>query len=299
MSSCRLAIASAHHLAYAPQYVAQELGFFERERVEVELVACPAGDSAIIDTLSNGQADLVLGSVLFALRMGQEGLSPVLVAQSNQNTRHWLMARQDRKTFVWGELRGATVVVSPTNVPTPWVAFRQALFNKGIALDEVAFVIGYSAEHAVSEFKRGIGDFLLVDPESIDPRTGLKEVASVAAALGPVPWSVYCGTSALATEQSGPIAAFRKAVSAAAIWLYDNSAQEASSVLAKVFADKRAPEIAAQVARYQRAELWVRDATVNPAHVATWDDALRRGGLMPKGLNLAQLCQDSISQDMR
>ncbi|MBT1157240.1 ABC transporter substrate-binding protein [Aminobacter anthyllidis] len=291
MSSSRLAIASAHHLAYAPQYVAQALGFFEREGVEVELLACPAGDSAIIDTLNNGQADLVLGSVLFALRMVQEGLSPVLVAQSNQNTRHWLMAREDQQTFVWGKLRGATVVVSPTNVPTPWVAFRQALFNKGLALDEVAFVIGYSAEQAVSEFKRGVGDFLLVDPESIEPRTGLKEVASVAAALGPVPWSVYCSTSVLAAEKNRPFVAFRQAVSAAAIWLYDNSAQEASRVLAKVFADKRATDIAAQVARYQRAELWVPDATVNPAHVATWDDALRRGGLMPNGLGLAQLCR--------
>jgi NitT/TauT family transport system substrate-binding protein len=293
MSSSRLAIASARHLAYAPQYVAQALGFFEREGVEVELLTCPAGDSAIIDTLNGGQADLVLGSVLFALRMVQEGLSPVFVAQSNQNTRHWLMAREQQRTFVWGKLRGATVVVSPTNVPTPWVAFRQALFNKGLALDEVAFVIGYSAEQAVSEFRRGVGDFLLVDPESIDPRTGLTEVASVAAALGPVPWSVYCSTSALASEKCGPIAAFRKAVSAATIWLYDNSAQQASSVLAKVFADKKASEIAAQVARYQRAELWVPDARIDPTHVATWDDALKRGGLIPSGLGLAQLCQKS------
>lgn len=290
MAPSKLTVASACHLAYAPQYVAQELGLFARAGIAVELVACPPGDSAIIDTLKTGKAVLVLGSVLFALRMAQEGLPPVLIAQSNQNTRHWLMARDAEPDFSWDRLRGAAVIVSPTNVPTPWMAFRQALFNRGIALDEVALVIGYAAEQAVAEFGRGVGDYLLVDPESVDPQAGLKEVASVAEALGPVPWSVYCTTSALAVAHKESIAAFRVAISAAAGWLYDNPAGDAARLLASPFADKSGDAIEAQVARYQQARLWVRDAAVDPAHLASWDDALRRGGVMPRGLDLMGFC---------
>lgn len=290
MAQSKLTVASARHLAYAPQYVAQELGLFACEGIAVDLAACPSGDSAIIDTLKTGKADLVLGSVLFALRMAQEGMSPVLVAQSNQNTRHWLMARDAQPHFCWDQLRGAAVIISPTNVPTPWIAFRQALFNRGIALDDVAFILGYTAEQAIAEFRRGVGDFLLVDPESVDPQASLNEVASVAEALGPVPWSIYCTTSTLAVEHEKEIAAFRAAISAAAGWLYDTPALEAVRLLSNVFADKSADAIEAQVARYRRARLWVSDAAVDPAHLANWEGALKRGGLMPKGLDLVGLC---------
>lgn len=291
MTVSKLSVASARHPAYAPQYIAEALGFFVGEGIEVELVACPAGDSAIIDTLRNGAADLVLGSVLFALRMAEEGHRPVLVAASNQQTRHWLLARSALPAFVWSRLRGASVIVSPTNVPTPWVAFRQALFNAGVALDDVALVIGYTAEHALAEFVRGVGDFLLVDPESIDPATGLHEVASVAAALGPVPWSVYCTTAQRAAEQAETIAAFCRAIAAAVGWLYENPWQEAARLLAAGFPDKSASQIGAQLARYREARVWVPDAVIEPVQIERWDAALRRGGLMPKGLALAQLCQ--------
>jgi NitT/TauT family transport system substrate-binding protein len=293
MTLPKLTVASARHLAYAPQYVAQNLGLFADAGVEVELVSCPAGDSAIINTLKNGEADLVLGSVLFALRMAQENLSPVLVAQSNQNTRHWLMAREDCPGFGWDQLRGSTVVVYPTNVPTPWIAFRQALFNKGVALDDISLAIGFSAEQSVTEFRRGVGDFLLVDPESVDARAELKEIASVADALGRVPWSIYCTTRKLAAAHDSAIVAFRRAISIAASRLYEMPALEAAHTLAGSFADKSEAEIAAQVVRYQQARLWVSDAMVDPAHVARWNEALRRGGLMPKGLDLMQLCQKS------
>mgnify|MGYP001155705611 CR=1 FL=1 len=261
MAGESLSVASARHLAYAPQYAARELGFFSREGLDVDLVACPVGDTAIIHTLQRGDADLVLGSVLFALRMAEEGLSPRVVAQSNQQTRHWLMARGGSAApFEWTALSGRSVLVYPNAVPTPWVAFREALVRKGICLDGIGLIIGYSAEQALAEFSRGVGDFLLVDPESVDPRLGLVEAASVAAAIGPVPWSVYCTTSAIAARLAG------------------------------LFPERGKGELATQVARYVRARLWVADARMDAAQFVTWDAALKRGGLMPRGLDLMQLC---------
>jgi len=291
MTGESLSVASARHLAYAPQYAARELGFFSREGLDVDLVACPVGDTAIIHTLQRGEADLVLGSVLFALRMAEEGLSPRVVAQSNQQTRHWLMARGGSAApFEWTALSGRSVLVYPNAVPTPWVAFREALVRKGICLDGIGLIIGYSAEQALAEFSRGVGDFLLVDPESVDPRLGLVEAASVAAAIGPVPWSVYCTTSAIAARRENAIAAFRSAVAAAAAWLYASPAAEAAALLAGLFPERGKGELSIQVARYVRARLWVADARMDAAQFVTWDAALKRDGLMPRGLDLMQLC---------
>lgn len=295
MARERLSVASARHLAYAPQYVARQLGLFAREDLDVELIPCPVGDSAIIRTLQGGEADLVLGSVLFTLRMAQEGLSPLIVAQSNQQTRHWLMARQEPAApFEWTALRGRSVLVYPNPVPTPWAAFREAVAGKGVSLDEIGLIIGYSAEQAIAEFARGVGDFLLVDPESVDPRFGFAEVASVADAVGPLPWSIYCTTSAVAGERARAIAALRAGIAAAAAWLYDNPPRQAAALLAPAFPDRDPDDVALQIGRYARARLWVADAGLDAAQFVRWDRALKRGGLMPPGLDLMRLCGELL-----
>lgn len=296
MTKETLAVASARHLAYAPQYAAHALGLFARAGLDVELVACPVGDSAIIHTLRKGEADLVLGSVLFTLRMAEEGLSPRVVAQSNQQTRHWLMARQEGAApFDWQALRGRSVMVYPNTVPTPWVAFREALDRKGVSLDALGLIVGYSAEQALAEFKRGVGDFLLVDPESVPPGFGFAEVAPVADAVGPLPWSIYCTTAAIAAERETAIAAFRSSIAAAAAWLYDNPPGQAATLLAPTFPERSAEELARQLERYARARLWVADARIDAAQFVTWDKALKRDGLMPRGLDLMQLCSNLFS----
>lgn len=286
----KLRVASGKHLAYAPQYLAAELGLFAREGVDVSFVTWPVGDTTIVDNLRRGEADLVLGSMLFALRLRDEGLEPAVVAQSNQQTRHWIMGRPDHVgAFDWGCLRGAAVVVYPNPVPTPWVAFHHGLSRKGISLDAIKPIIGYTAEQAVAEFARGVGDYLLIDPESVDPTLGLIELAPVAEALGPVPWSIYCCLSSQLEALSG-LEAFRRALSAAVQWLYKRGGEGAADSLAALFPAISRNVLAAQLDRYVRARLWVTDTALQAEQVERWETALQHGGLLAQGMSLRAFC---------
>lgn len=278
--STPLAIASALHPAYAPQYVARALGLFEAQGLAVTLMPQPAGSSAIVETLRSGTADLVLGSVLFALRAADEGLDPVLVAQSNQQVRHALLAREaEARPLAWSELAGRSVLVFPNPVPTPWVAFRAALGAQGLGLDAIRPIIGYGAAEAVSEFRRGVGHLLLADPESI-ALDGLREVARVADALGPVPWSVYCATRRAAARLALPLDGFRLALAGAIDWLYGHDGATAARLLAADFPQRPADLLAADFDRAIAARLWPPGARLMDDQLDRWQAALMAGGLL-------------------
>ncbi|MFT4015132.1 MAG: hypothetical protein QM682_17435 [Paracoccus sp. (in: a-proteobacteria)] len=288
MALPQLTVSSARHPAYAPQYVARALGLFPAAGVQVRLIDSPAGDSAITRCLRDGTADMVLGSLLFALRLAEEGVVPVVVGQSNQHTRHVLLSRTPvtGAEFDWARLRGAGVLVHPTNVPTPWAAFRQALTNKGLMLDDIRPIIGFSAQQAVPEFRRGVGDLMLADPEGLPQGHGLHELAPVAPALGPVPWSVYCAPAEAAARLAPALGSFRQALAHAVAWLYAHPSIEAAALLGPEFPAIPAQALAAQLERSARAGIWKADPAADAAQVARWAGALRQGGLMPPGRDL-------------
>jgi NitT/TauT family transport system substrate-binding protein len=285
-----LRVASASHPAYAPQYVAGALGLFANRGLAVELLAQPAGSTAIVATLARGETDLVLGSMLFVLRARDEGLDPVIVAQSNQQVRHALVMRTGDAgaEFSWRGLGGKSVLVYPNPVPTPWIAFRAVMKTEGLSLDDVALIIGYGAAEAVSEFRRGVGDYLLVDPEGID-MTGLSEVARLADALGPVPWSVYCTTRDLANARREEIGAYRAALAEAIEWLDGHDGAAAAALIGKYFPNLAPARLAADMERYVAARLWVPGACLAPDQLWRWQQALRDGGLLGADQSLTGL----------
>lgn len=288
--SSPLRVAGGHNLAYAPQYVALEQGFFSDRGLEVSMVHHPVGFSDVVTTLRDGRADVVLGSVLFALRLAEESdTSPVLVAEPNQQTRHFLMARpghpQGTGAFDWSRLRGRSVLVYPNPVPTPWVAFREVLRLQGLGLDDVMPIVGFTPQAAVAEFLRGVGDFLLVDHESAGD-CGLVELASLADALGPVPWSVYCASRDVANRRAEDLERFRAGLAAGVAWLHQHSAPEAAALLHPSFPDVEPRTIGWLVDRYQQIELWRPDPRVDPEHLSRWQAALLRAGLVGPQVDL-------------
>lgn len=288
-----LRVASARHLAYAPQYVALAEGFFDAEGLAVELLPQPVGQTSIVAMIASGGADLVVGSVLFALRMKDEGLAPILIAQSNQQTRHVLMVRPEspRPDFVWENLRGRSVVIYPNPVPTPWAAFREVLARKNIPLDGIKLIIGYQPDAAVSEFQRGVGDFLLVDQDSAQG-TGLVEAASVADALGPVPWSLYCADSRRHSRDPQSFTAFRRALGLGIERLYQGNDLRLAGVLAEFFPETGPEHIGSLIKRYRDARIWTPGAAVMDEPMRRWSAALVRAGLASSERSILEIPVD-------
>jgi|GEM_PF-573629 len=277
-------VVAARNLAYAPHYVARALGMFEDAGVRVDLLEQAPGHGSIADAVIEGRADLVLGSAVFADRLNRAEPS-VIAAVSNQQTRHFLYRRAtdpagpEDDDFDWSGLRGATVIVAPTFVPTSWVAFREILHRRGILLDDVKALVGYQPDAVVDEFLDGPGDYLLAGgQEGQDER--LREAVPLASALGPVPWSVYCATRAWAAVHADELDAFRAGLGRAQAWLALTPAERVVDVLAPVFSDVPVGALLGTVEQFQRIRFWAESPQPRADELEAWRDALVRAGLL-------------------
>ena len=101
----------AHSIFYAPQYAAIELGYFEEEGIDLELVTGFGADKTMTALIS-GEADIgFMGSEasIYTYSGGAKD-APVNFAQLTQRAGNFLVAREEMPDFKWEDLKGKDVL---------------------------------------------------------------------------------------------------------------------------------------------------------------------------------------------
>lgn len=101
----------AHSIFYAPQYAAIELGYFEEEGIDLNLVTGFGADKTMTALLS-GEADIgFMGSEasIYTYSGGAKD-APVNFAQLTQRAGNFLVAREEMPDFKWEDLIGKDVL---------------------------------------------------------------------------------------------------------------------------------------------------------------------------------------------
>lgn len=101
----------AHSIFYAPQYAAIELGYFQEEGIDLDLV-CGFGADKTMTALLSGEADIgFMGSEasIYTYSGGAKD-APVNFAQLTQRAGNFLVAREELPEFTWADLKGRDVL---------------------------------------------------------------------------------------------------------------------------------------------------------------------------------------------
>jgi NitT/TauT family transport system substrate-binding protein len=122
----------AHSIFYAPQYAAIELGYFEEEGIELELVTGFGADKTMTALLS-GDADIgFMGSeASIYTYSGGASDAPVNFAQLTQRAGNFLVAREELPDFTWEDLKGKNVLGGRKG-GMPEMVFEYILKQNGI-----------------------------------------------------------------------------------------------------------------------------------------------------------------------
>jgi NitT/TauT family transport system substrate-binding protein len=88
-----LRISCAQDVMYAPQYAGISTGLFAEHSIQLEFYKSDGTFEGTVGALNRGDVDLLLGTCLYGIRLAETGVSPVIIAQSNQQTRHVLALR--------------------------------------------------------------------------------------------------------------------------------------------------------------------------------------------------------------
>ena len=101
----------AHSIFYAPQYVAIELGYFEEEGIDLNLVTGFGADKTMSALIAD-EADIgFMGSEssIYLYNQGAEDYA-VNFAQLTQRAGNFLVSREPIDDFHWDMLKGKTVL---------------------------------------------------------------------------------------------------------------------------------------------------------------------------------------------
>jgi ABC-type nitrate/sulfonate/bicarbonate transport system substrate-binding protein len=275
-------------LAYAPAFVAQALGFYSDEGIEVDFVSHRGGWAAMNDSLTRGDAEIAIGNLWFAGRWSQPSeVLPVAHCVRQCGSVLVTINSPAAGSFCWTGLRGATVAVQ-SDVPTPWIAFRECLAAKGVGLADVLVLVGLGTDEVVAALRSGSVDLSLMHAERcLDP--DLVEVAALADVVGPVPWSVFFADRRRVAADNESFRAFRTAIERALQYMAEADEGDIVSLITKWFPQYDVATIARLLGRLRRMEAWPATAAIPAEDVARWQSILHRWGMardtsIPKGV---------------
>lgn len=256
----------AHSIFYAPQYVAIELGYFEEEGIDLELVTGYGADKTMTALLS-GEADIGFMGSESSIYVYAEGSNDYVVnfAQLTQRAGNFLVARENTSDFSWNDLIGKNVIGGRRG-GMPQMVFEYILKQNNI--DPSAINIDQSIDFGATAaaFKGGDADYTV----EFEPSATILEqekagfvVASLGTDSGYVPYTAYCAKESYINENKDIIQKFTNALQKGMDFVNTHSPEEIANVIAPQFKENDVNTITTILKRYYDQDTWKKDLIFN------------------------------------
>lgn len=161
----------AHTIFYAPQYVALELGYFEEEGFDVELLLANGADKVTAAVLS-GDAEIGFSgseATIYVYNGGEKDYLKTF-AQLTQKDGSFLVSRKKIDNFTLDDLNGKRIIAGRA-YGMPEMTLKYALKKNGINPDNELLLDTSVAFAAMSgTFIAGEGDFVSLFEHNVTKR---------------------------------------------------------------------------------------------------------------------------------
>lgn len=276
----------AHSIFYAPQYVAIELGYFEEEGIDLELVTGFGADKTMTAVLS-GDADIGFMGSESTIYTYAEGANdyPVNFAQLTQRAGNFLVAREEITDFEWEDLKGKTVLGGRAG-GMPQMIFEYILKKKGIdPKKDLTIIQNIDFGLTAGAFSSGQGDFTVEFEPGATSLELEKEgyvVASLGIESGYVPYTAYSAKSSYINDNPEIIAGFIRAIEKGMDYVNTHTSKEIAEIIAPQFKDTDVKTIEIIVDRYKEQDSWKTDSTFEKDAFDLLVDILKEAGELDK-----------------
>lgn len=250
----------AHSIFYAPQYVAIELGYFEEEGIDLELVTGFGADKTM-SALVAGEADIGFMGSESSIYLYNEGAEDYAVnfAQLTQRAGNFLVARENTENFQWSDLKGKEIIGGrPGGMPE--MVLEYILKLNGIDPEQdVTLVQNIDFGNTSGAFAGGTGDYTV---EFEPAATALEQegagyvVASLGVDSGYVPYTAYCAKQSYIEENPEIIQRFTNALQRGMDYVNTHTPAEIAEVIAPQFEETDIETITIIVERYAQQDTW-------------------------------------------
>ena len=289
----------AHSIFYAPQYVALELGYFEDEGLDVELVTGFGADKTMTAVLS-GEAEIGFMGSESSIYVYNEGAEDYVVnfAQLTQRAGNFLVAREANDNFKWTDLVGKTVIGGRAG-GMPQMVFEYILKKNGIdPTTDLTIIQNIDFGLTAEAFSSGTGDYTV----EFEPGATALEmegkgyvVDSLGVESGKVPYTAYSARKSYIEKNPEIIQKFANAIQKGLDYVNSHSPEEIAKIIKPQFKETEDEKIVSIIKRYYDQGTWKDNTVFEEESFDLLQDILLEAGVIEGKVPYADLVTTEYS----
>ncbi len=289
-----------HSVFYAPLYLADSLGYFEKENIKIELTNGGGADSVMAAVLS-GDADIGFcgpEAALYVLIGGSSDV-PTVFGQLTKRDGSFLVSRNPEPDFQWSDLQGKEILAGRKG-GVPAMTFEYILSENNLQ-DGVDLTLNYDVAFnlMVSAFEAGTADYCtMFDPTAYEYEAAGKGyvVASVGEASGEVPYTCFMAKNSWIKKNEKTVEGFLRAVTKAVKYVNETPATTVASYLTAYFEGISQQSLAASVERYKQIDAWRTELSMTEASFNRLQDIIENAGELTRRATLSELVNNTYAK---
>ena len=292
----------AHSIFYAPQYIADSLGYFEEEGLDVEIILTSGADKVTAAVLS-GDVQIGFSGSEATIYVYNQGESDYLVNFSALTKRDgsFIVSREKYDNFTLSDMVGKTVIGGRKG-GMPEMTFEWALREVGIDPTNDLDIDTSIAFGAMSgAFIGGTGDFVnLFEPQAlqIEQQGYGYVVASLGELGGVVPYTAYNAKKSYIENNPEIIEKFTRAIQKGLDYVHNNSSEDIAKNILNHFPDISLNDLTKIVERYKQNDSWFTTTYINEDDFNHIEDIMEAAGELTEKVPYNKLVDNSFSESL-
>ena len=257
----------AHSVFYAPQYVAIELGYFEEEGLDIELINANGADKVTASLLS-GDVQIGLQGPEPTIYLYKNKSNDYLVnfAQVTRTDGSFIFGREKIENFDLSMLKGKSILGGRAG-GVPEMTLEYVLKQAGLTIAKNSFEADVNVRTDVAfaamagAFLNGEGDFTtLFEPTASEMQASgeIYLLASVGEYAGEVAYTAYSCLNSYFNNNQETLKKFTAALYKGQLYVDTHSDLEVANVIQKQFTDVSVETLTSVVNRYRKINAWCK-----------------------------------------
>lgn len=285
-----------HSVFYAPMYLADGLGYFAEEGIEIELTNGGGADATMAAVLSGG-ADIGFCGPEAAIyvEIGGSNDQPTVFGQLTKRDGSFLVGRSEQPDFEWSDLEGKEVLAGRKG-GVPAMTFEYALKEQGVNATlnyDVAFNMMTAA------FESGVADYCtMFEPVASEYEAAGKGfiVASVGQQSGEVPYTCFMAKRSYIDANPEIIDGFLRAVTKAIKYVNETPSDEAAQKLVPYFDGTSVQSLEISLESYKAIDAWVTNMAMEESALDRLQNIIESAGELERRVNFDDIVMCDAAQ---
>ncbi len=289
-----------HSIFYAPQYVADALGYYEDEGLDVNITLISGADKVTSAVLSGDVQIGFCGSeaTIYVYNQGQKDYL-VNFAGLTKKDGSFLVSREKIKNFKLEDLKGKHIIGGREG-GMPAMTLEYALNSNGIKNTDTNIDTSIDFASMSGAFIGGTGDFVtLFEPSAstLEKEGHGYVVASIGELGGEVPYTAYNAKKSYIKNNPKVIKGFTKATQKGLDYVHNHSAKEIAKVITSYFPDNNESEVAQIVKAYKDIDSWYATTYISEKNFKHIEKIIKNAGKLDKNVPYKKLVDNTYSKE--